>query len=153
MLVDIWILSPLGLSSLVSLRLISPQFVPLLCIPGSNCFGQISQMQCVPLFFVHFHLVLSALLFFFKSTCHPPNDSSRPISQVTFFLGLYVTPSLSMFLSIINSFLSVFPRDHVHSSIIALIMELNLWMYVSAFFRSLKSLRVKICFIHFFFNF
>lgn len=42
-----------------------PSVLPLACIPGSNCFGQVSQMQCVPLFVVHFHLVLSALLFFF----------------------------------------------------------------------------------------
>lgn len=41
---------------------------------------------------------------------------------------LYIPPSVSIFLSIINSFLSVFPWDHVHGSIIALIMELHLWM-------------------------
>lgn len=124
MLVGIKIPFPLTLPNLASLLLISPQSFPSLVSQVLITMGHFRFLKHNEFFYLSCIFMLFVLPHFLKkSTWHTPNDSSRSISQVTFFLGLYITPSLSIFLSIINSFLSVFPRDHVHGSIIALIME------------------------------
>lgn len=112
-----------SLSSLVSLPCSVPCFVSQVLI----ALGRF--LKCnVFLYFSCIFILFFLLYFFFFFNLHVIllMIPQRPISQVTFFLGLYVTPSLSIFLSIINSFYLYSPRDHVHSSITALIMELNL---------------------------
>lgn len=109
-------------SKLAPLILIFPHFFPSLASQFLITVGHFRFLKD-NMFFIgmHFHIVLSALLSL--SIWHTPNGSLRSISQVTFFLELYTIPSLLIFLKIINSFISVFPKDYAHSSIIVLIVE------------------------------